>query len=192
MWVGPQRRGPAADVWRIGWIISCRISRCSAAPANRTSCAFAGPVAPPAGRSAFWAESALLNDRTEILLCWDLRPSLRTESRVARFGPTTTTHSWAESTAMLRRIRQRSPHAIRRISRPPQGPCRHHREGGMRRGAVDHLLSRLPPRPEGLGRWSTARRPGRYPSPAPARAARRRRPRTRSEVGRPPIARRIR
>src|SRR5262245_44057643 len=34
------------------------------------------------------AESALLNYRTEFLLCSGLRPSLRTGSRVARVGPT--------------------------------------------------------------------------------------------------------
>ena len=35
--------------------------------------------------------SALLNQQTEFLLCWGLRPRLQTGSRVARFGPTTPT-----------------------------------------------------------------------------------------------------
>ena len=42
----------------------------------------------------FCAESALQNWRTEFLLCWSLRPGLRTASRVARVGPTTTTCAW--------------------------------------------------------------------------------------------------
>src|SRR5262245_30482566 len=34
------------------------------------------------------ADRASLNDRTELLLCWGLRPGLRTASRVARVDPT--------------------------------------------------------------------------------------------------------
>ena len=50
---GPRRRGPPVGARRIGWIISRRISPCSPAAADRTSRAFDGPVASPAGECPF-------------------------------------------------------------------------------------------------------------------------------------------
>jgi hypothetical protein len=47
---------------------------------------------PDSPGARYGAQSAPLNWRREFRLCWGLRPSLRTASRVARVGPTTPKH----------------------------------------------------------------------------------------------------
>src|SRR6516165_6029211 len=76
----------------------------------------------PESTTRSYAESALRNDRTGLLLCWDLRPSLRTESGVARFGPTTPKRAAGSPLALWRLDRLsccRTLLAAERLSPPP-------------------------------------------------------------------------
>ena len=101
----PKRR------WRSAAAVMARLRAKALSPASPTtgtepgregnvatrvlSHAGSGGPSPPVHARRSWpdasscVESALLNERTNLLLCWGLRTSLRTESPVVRVGPTT-------------------------------------------------------------------------------------------------------